>query len=268
MYAQAGIPERLKSADDAQLASAPKKSDRPAPTCDSLLEPQRSASSSGRPCGANNGESNPHSKSAKTARRRKGRKVGKPRGKTCRWTAELDEILKTAWAQGGLRSARRALRQHEPTWSRYSIKKRAATLGLCRRRAPRWTDADENHLLWSIDSNASLALIAERLGRTVAAVRKKLRDLDYTAESLGGFKVKDVADMFAVPPARVQYWVAEKLLLTKGGRITDSSVSKFLAEHPEKIPFEGLSRDMQNWLREMGYPDHGGEPKANMAGRE
>ena len=268
MYAQAGIPERLKSADGAELSSAPKKSDKPSPTCDSLLEPQCSASQSGRPWGANNGESNPHSKTAKTARRKRGRKVGKPRGKSCRWTAELDEILKTAWAQGGLRTARRALRQHEPTWSRYSIKKRAAVLGLCRRRAPRWTDTDENHLLWSIDSNASLALIAERLGRTVAAVRKRLRDLDYTAESLGGFKVKDVAEMFGVPPPRVQYWVAEKLLLTKGGRITDSSVSKFLAEHPEKIPFDGLSRDMQNWLREMGYPDHGAEPKANMAGRE
>jgi hypothetical protein len=105
-------------------------------------------------------------------------------------------------------------------------------------------------------------LIAERLGRSVAAVRKRLRDLDYTAESLGGFKVKDIADMFAVPPARVQYWVAEKLLLTKGGRITESSMSKFLAEHPEKIPFENLSVDMQNWLREMGYPGSGGKPKA------
>jgi hypothetical protein len=192
----------------------------------------------------------------------KGRKVGKPRGKTCRWTEELDEVLRTAWARGGLRAARRAIRQYQPTWSRYSVKKRAAFLKLCRRRAHRWTDADENHLLWSIDSNASLALIAERLGRTVAAVRKRLRDLDYTAESLGGFKVKDVADMFAVPPARVQYWVAEKLLLTKGGRITDSSVSKFLADHPERIPFEGLSVDMQNWLREMGYPDRASKQKA------
>ena len=51
MYAQAGIPERLKSADDVQLSSAPKKSDRPAPTYDSLLEPQRSASQSVRPWG-------------------------------------------------------------------------------------------------------------------------------------------------------------------------------------------------------------------------
>ena len=89
-------------------------------------------------------------------------------------------------------------------------------------------------MLWSIDSNASLTLIAERLGRTVAAVRKKLRKLGYTAENLGGFKVKDVAEMFLVCPARIQYWVAEKHLLTKGGRITESSFSKFLADHPEK----------------------------------
>jgi len=196
----------------------------------------------------------------------KGRKFGKPRGKTCNWTQELDEILKAAWARGGLRAARRAIRQQQPTWSRYSVKKRAAALALCRRRAPRWTDADENHLLWSIDSNASLALIAERLGRSLAAVRKRLRSLDYTAESLGGYKVKDVAEMFGVPPARVQYWVAEKLLLTKGGRITDSSVSKFLADHPEKIPFESLKVDMQDWLRENGYPARGSEAKGASVG--
>ena len=125
-----------------------------------------------------------------------------------------------------------------------------------------------NHLLWSIDSNASLALIAERLGRTVAAVRKKLRDHEYTAESLGGYKVKDVADMFAIPPARVQYWVAEKFLLTKGGRITESSMAKFLVDHPEKIPFDSLAADMQNWLREMGYKDRAGEPKVAGVGND
>ena len=115
---------------------------------------------------------------------------------------------------------------YHPTWPRYSVKKRAAALDLWA-RAPRWTDADENHLLWSIDSNASLNFIAQRLGRSVGAVRKKIRDLKYTAESLGGFKgrMSQRRSPFAV---RVQYWVAEKLLLTKGGRITDSSVSKFL----------------------------------------
>ena len=50
---------------------------------------------------------------------------------------------------------------------------------------------------------------------------------------------------------------AEKLLLTKGGRITDSSLSKFIADQPKRISFEILSPDMQNWLREMGYPVEG-----------
>jgi hypothetical protein len=197
----------------------------------------------------------------------KRQKFGNPRGKTCRWTPELDEILKSAWARGGLRAARRAIRQHQPSWSWYSVKKRAAVLALCRPKARPWSDTEVNHMLWSIDSNASLALIAERLGRTVAAVRKKLRNLGYTAESLGGYKVKEVADMFSVCPARVQYWVAEKLLLTKGGRITESSLSTFLADHPEKIPFESLSVDMQKWLCEMGYPDRRDEPQAARVGK-
>jgi hypothetical protein len=85
---------------------------------------------------------------------------------------------------------------------------------------------------------------------------------------LGGYKVKDVAEMFAVPPARVQYWVAEKMLFTKGGRITESSVEKFLAEHPEKIHFERLSVDMQNWLREMGYQAQGDKSKVATAGND
>jgi hypothetical protein len=74
--------------------------------------------------------------------------------------------------------------------------------------------------------------------------------------------------MFGVPPARVQYWVAEELLLTKVGRITDSSVSKFLANHPEKIPFESLKVEMQDWLRENGYPDRGGEAIGTSVGNQ
>jgi hypothetical protein len=117
-------------------------------------------------------------------------------------------------------------------------------------------------MLWAIDSNASLALIAERLGRSVGAVRHKLRALGYTVESLGGYKVKEVADMLGVPIGRVRYWVAEELLLTKGGRITDSSLSKFLTDHPKKIPFDSLSPEMRDWLLEMGYSSQEAEKAA------
>jgi hypothetical protein len=204
----------------------------------------------------------------KQVRPMKGRKFGKPRGKTCTWTPELDDILKSTYSRGGLLAARRAIRQHQPAWSRYSVKRRAAVLGLCRTRALPWTDVDVEKMLWAIDSNASMALIAERLDRTVAAVRKKLRDLGYCAESLGGYKVKDVAEMFAVPPARVQYWVAEKMLFTKGGRITESSVEKFLTDYPEKIQFESLSVDMKKWLQEMGYQSQRDKSKVANAGNE
>jgi len=196
----------------------------------------------------------------------KRQKYGKPRGKTCRWTPELDEVLKAAWAAGGLRAARRAIGQQQPTWCWCSIKRRALALSLCRPRARRWSDGDVNHLLMSIDGNASLALIAERLGRTLTSIRKKLSDLGYKAESLGGYKVKEVAEMLSVPPKRVQYWVEEKMLLTKGGRITDSSLSKFLSDFPEKVPYETLTPDMRSWLREMGYQAQDVETKAAIAG--
>jgi hypothetical protein len=48
--------------------------------------------------------------------------------------------------------------------------------------------------------------------------------------------------------------VEENLLFTKGGRITESSLTNFLSEHPARIPFDRLRSEMQNWLREMGYP--------------
>ena len=197
----------------------------------------------------------------------KGQKFGKPRGKTCHWTPELDEVLRCGWSQGGLRAGWRAVRAYQPTWTIHSIRKRAASLSLCKPRPAPWSDTDVNSMLWAIDSNASLALIAERLGRSVGAVRHKLRAQGYAVESLGGYKVKDVADMLSVPIGSVRYWVAEKLLLTKGGRITESSFCKFLTDHSKKIPFDSLSPQMQSWLVEMGYPAPGPEPKAAKAAK-
>ena len=74
--------------------------------------------------------------------------------------------------------------------------------------------------------------------------------------------------MFSVMPARVQYWVEKKMLLTKGGRITESSLSKFLNDFPEKIPYESLSPDMRNWLQEMGYRAEDVKSNAARAGNQ
>jgi hypothetical protein len=41
-----------------------------------------------------------------------------------------------------------------------------------------------------------------------------------------------------------------------------------LDDFPERVPFETLSRDMQNWLREMGYRDENDEQKTASAGNQ
>ena len=187
----------------------------------------------------------------------KTRNAQKPRGKNCRWTKPLDRLLKNAWATGGPRAARHAIMGEQPTWGWHSIKRRSGMLGIRRPRPAPWTKASEDDLLWSIGSNASLSLIAKRLGRSVAAIRGRLWVLGYKAESLGGYKVKDLAEMLGLPPGRIQYWVAARLLLTKGGRITERSFSKFLKDFPEKIPSLMLSPEMRSWLHEMGHPDTG-----------
>ena len=91
------------------------------------------------------------------------------------------------------------------------------------------------------------------------AVRKRLWDLGYKAESLGGYKVKDLAEMLRLPIGRIQYWVAARFLLTKGGRITERSFVKLLKDFPEKVPSRSLSREMRAWLHEMGHPDTGSD---------
>ena len=73
--------------------------------------------------------------------------------------------------------------------------------------------------------------------------------------------------MLCVPPRRVQYWVQRKELLTKGGRITDSSLTTFFRTCPRKIPYEKLPSDMQAWLREMGYPAAEKEPQTMVVGK-
>src|SRR5215467_14450797 len=96
----------------------------------------------------------------------RGRRFGAPRGRMCRWTSEFDEVLRLAWAAGGLRAAQRAIGEFQPTWTVYSIRKRAAALSLCKRPpASMVRSCCQQNVLGN--RQCLLALIAERLGRSV-----------------------------------------------------------------------------------------------------
>jgi len=116
-----------------------------------------------------------------------------------------------------------------------------------------WTP-DEIEELLDLSSSQTIRTIARKLGRTEKSVRRKLEQLGRTQELLTGFKTKDLARDLQVSVRQVRRWRARGYLDCVAGRITEESFEKFCRNHPEKIPYRQLSREMQLWLDGYGYP--------------
>jgi DNA-binding CsgD family transcriptional regulator len=116
-----------------------------------------------------------------------------------------------------------------------------------------WTPAEIEELL-NLSSTQTIRTIARRLGRTEKSVRRKLEQMGRTQELLTGFKTKDLARDLQVSVRQVRRWRARGYLDCVAGRITEESFEKFCRNHPEKIPYRQLSREMQLWLDGYGYP--------------
>lgn len=116
-----------------------------------------------------------------------------------------------------------------------------------------WTPAEIEELL-NLSSTQTIRTIARKLGRTEKSVRRKLEQLGRTQELLTGFKTKDLARDLQVSVRQVRRWRARGYLDCVAGRITEESFEKFCRNHPEKIPYRQLSREMQFWLDGFGYP--------------
>jgi DNA-binding transcriptional MerR regulator len=116
-----------------------------------------------------------------------------------------------------------------------------------------WTPAEIEELL-NLSSTQTIRTIARKLGRTEKSVRRKLEQLGRTQELLTGFKTKDLARDLQVSVRQVRRWRARGYLDCVAGRITEESFEKFCRNHPEKIPYRQLSREIQLWLDGFGYP--------------
>ncbi len=116
-----------------------------------------------------------------------------------------------------------------------------------------WTPEDLEQLL-DFSSTQTIRTIARKLGRTEKSVRRKLEQLGRTQELLTGFKTKDLAHDLQVSIRQIRRWRAKGYLECVAGRITEESFGKFCRNHPEKIPYRQLSREMQLWLDGFGYP--------------
>jgi hypothetical protein len=116
-----------------------------------------------------------------------------------------------------------------------------------------WTPSEIEELL-NLSSTQTIRTIARKLGRTEKSVRRKLEQLGRTQELLTGFKTKDLARDLQVSLRQVRRWRARGYLDCVAGRITEDSFEKFCRNHPEKIPYRQLSREMQLWVEGFGYP--------------
>ncbi len=151
----------------------------------------------------------------------------------------------------------------KPDAYRKAIEHRLARLGFRTgksRRSARetrscpWTQAHVNALIGSLGENVSLETIAKRTGRSVKAVRAKMRRLGYSAEDIPGFTTDELATLFLVTSRQIARWKEKQWLRTKNHRITEESVRGFLRTHPDRIAFDKLSYEAKIYLVDLGYP--------------
>jgi len=123
-----------------------------------------------------------------------------------------------------------------------------------RRSTPRPWGRTEEASLMDMVSTQSIPTVARCLRRTPKAVRSKLQRMGTRLEDVAGFKGKDLVNWLNVTPKQVRRWREKGYLRSVAGRITEESLEAFCRDHPEKIPYQGLSEHVQLWLRDLGYP--------------
>ena len=249
MHVQEGTQVERSSADDSQPNHALKKRGNLAATLDPLLEPRRSAGQPGRPKGVRNYE----------------------------WTPETNRLLADLCAKRGAATAKRIMgrkiQEGRPTKAaprpdsvRKAVEYRIAKLGIPtehKRRKPdmreakRWTEAQTTALLGALGADATIQSIAARTGHSVKSVRAKIARLDYAVHEVHGFAVftvNSLADFLRVTPRQIRRWKERGWLETKDRRITEECLGQFLRAHPDRIPFDGLRREDQVFLVDLGFP--------------
>jgi len=240
--------EQSDTQPDLSLKSENKARGNLAATLDPLLRPRRPAGRLGRPKGARNYE----------------------------WTPETDQLLLEMCKKqvpAAKRTVARAIQRARPAATapspdslRKAVEHRMAKLGISpleKRRNPgvrvskRWTEAQTAALLGALGADATIESIALRTRHTVNAVRAKIARLDYDLSEIHGyavFTVSELAELLQVPPRQVRRWKECGWLETKGRRVTEECLGRFLRDHADRIPFDALRREDQIYLLDLGFP--------------
>ena len=203
---------------------------------------------------------------------------GRPKGSAnYKWTPDADRTLVELCKRLGPTKAKPIMQRKllelgmadrgaRPDTVRKAIEYRMAKLELptgrprrvpAGRTAKRWTEGQTSALLGALGADATIESIAARTGHSVKSVHAKLARLNYSVHEVPGFAVftiDQVSALLNVTPRQVRRWKEKGWLQTKDRRITERDLGRFLREHADGIAYEGLNRETQIYLVDLGYP--------------
>jgi hypothetical protein len=184
------------------------------------------------------------------------------------WTPEDLQLMQSGYTNGRNGATRTidALRERHPDWPRSVISWKAKSLGLSRERKKYqpWSEDSDRQLISC--EGFQLESVEKRMKRTKGSIWSRLLALDRGAEFFGGFKTRELMKLLHLDASAVRRLKRQGLLSCERGRITEGSVTALCRDHPEEIPFETLSPDVQHRLVEDF--EYGKEKQAPKGGRK
>jgi len=136
------------------------------------------------------------------------------------------------------RNAKRtALEQRHPAKA-----KKSGNAAAARRPASRpWTPADDDRLL-NLAGYEPVKRIAQRLDRSVRAVRFRMAALGISARVTDAWSLRALWKMLRVRPSRLSYFIGNGLLKVRDARITANSLATFCDENQPSVAPATLER--------------------------
>lgn len=169
------------------------------------------------------------------------------------WTDELDSRLRQAYQRAHTRAELTTnldLLQRSCGFTRVVILNRAVSLGLVFGQRRPWT-ADDIDVIRECAGKTGPSALAKKLNRTHASVTAKLKQLALSAKITEGYTQEDLRLLLGVSSRSVKNWIAWGWLRLVAGRIPESSVAKFLRQHPDQYQ---LSRVEEAWFKGLVFP--------------
>jgi DNA-binding transcriptional regulator YiaG len=177
------------------------------------------------------------------------------------WTPQLDALLEQGYRTG--RASRRfafSRIQKLTGWPRQACWDRARKLGLtARRRSPlrRWS-TEEDQCLKNFAGTRNIWVIAQKVNRSVAAIRSRLRRIHLSSARVReGLTKSDLAELLGRSKKTIQIWIDRgwlkgcregTLRVDDTIRFFERDLLEFWQNHPEEILFHRWSREGLAWF--------------------